>query len=103
MTYNELFELEMQLANSGIKTDQFNTEEGVPLRNLIGETKYGIWDSYIAKGKWIIITTRSKYEANQTFQNLLANFPMLQKENALFLVQNKDEEYKICIQVNETE
>lgn len=103
MTYNELFELEMQLANSGIKSDQFNTEEGVQLRNLIGDTKYGIWDSFIAKGKWIIITTRSKYEANRTFQNLLDNFPMITKENALLLIQNKDEEYKICIQVNETE
>lgn len=103
MKYNELFELEMQLANTGIKTDQFNIEVGVPFRNLIGETKYGIWDSYMAKGMWIIITTRSTYEANRTFQNLLANFPMLPKENALFLIQNKDEEYKICIQVNETE
>ena len=103
MKYNELFELEMKLANSGVKTDQFNTEIGVPLRNLIGETKYGIWDSYIAKGMWIIITYKYKYEANSTIQNLLADFPMLQKENALMLIQNKDEEYKVCIQVNETE
>ena len=103
MKYNELFELEMQLANSGIKTDQFDIGQGIPLINLIGETKYGIWDSYIAKGMWIIITTRSKYEANRIFQNLLANFPKLPKENAYKLIQNKDEEYNICIQVNETE
>lgn len=103
MKYNELFELEMELANTGIRTDQFNIKESVPLRNLIGETKYGIWDSYMAKGMWIIITTLSKYEANRIFQNLLANFPMLTKENALVLIQNKDEEYNICIQVNETE
>lgn len=102
MTYNELFELESNLANSGIRTDQFNTEEGVPLRYLIGETKYGIWDSYIAKGMWIVITYKSKYEANTTFQNLLDKFPMLTKDNAIMLIQNKDEEYKITIQVNET-
>ena len=103
MKYNELFELEMQLANAGIRTDQFNIKESVPFRNLIGETKNGVWDSYMAKGMWIIITTLSKYEANRTFQNLLANFPNLPKENALLLIQNKDEEYKVCIQVNETE
>lgn len=42
MKYNELFELEMQLANSGIKTEQFKCEGGVPLSELIGETKYGV-------------------------------------------------------------
>jgi hypothetical protein len=39
MKYNELFELEMQLANSGIETEQFNCEGGAPLSELIGETK----------------------------------------------------------------
>lgn len=102
MTYNELFELESNLANSGIKTEQFNTGVGVPLKILIGETKYGIWDTYIAKGMWIIITYKYKYEANNTFQNLLYKFPMLSKENVLLLIQNKDDEYKIAIQVNET-
>lgn len=102
MKYNELFELEMQLANSGIKTEQFNCEGGVPLSELIGKTKYGIWDSYIAKGFWIVITYKYKYEANNTFRNLLKNFPKLPNENALWLIQNKDEKYKIVIQVNET-
>ena len=102
MKYNELFELEMQLANSGIKTEQFNCEGGVPLSELIGKTKYGVWDSYIAKGFWIVITYKYKYEANGTFHNLLKNFPKLLNENALWLIQNRDEEYKIVIQVNET-
>ena len=102
MKYNELFELEMQLANSGIKTEQYNCEVGAPLSELIGKTKYGVWDSYIAKGFWIVITYKYKYEANETFRNLLKNFPKLPNENALLLIQNKDEEYKIVIQVNET-
>lgn len=102
MKYNELFELEMQLANSGIETKQFNCEEGVPLTELIGETKYGVWDSYRAKGFWIVITYKYKYEANETFRNLLEKFPKLPNENTLCLIQNKDEEYKIVIQVNET-
>ena len=102
MKYNELFELEMQLANSGIKTEQFNCGSGVPLTELIGKTKYGVWDSYIAKGFWIVITYKYRYEANDTFRNLLKNFPKLPHENALCLIQNKDEEYKIVIQVNET-
>ena len=102
MKYNELFDLEMQLANSGIKTEQFNCEEGAPLSELIGETKYGVWDNYIAKGFWIVITYKYKYEANENFRNLLEKFPKLPNENALWLIQNKDEEYKIVIQVNET-
>lgn len=102
MKYNELFDLEMKLANSGIKTEQYNCEDGVPLSELIGETKYGVWDSYIAKGFWIVITYKYKYEANDTFRNLLLKFPKLPNENALWLIQNKDEEYKIVIQVNET-
>lgn len=102
MKYNELFELEMQLANSGIKTEQFNCESGIPLSELIGKTKYEVWDSYIAKGFWIVITYKYRYEANDTFRNLLKNFPKLPNENALCLIQNKDEEYKIVIQVNET-
>ena len=102
MKYNELFDLEMQLANSGIETQQFNCKEVVPLSELIGETKYGVWDSYRAKGFWIVITYKYKYEANETFRNLLEKFPKLPNENALFLIQNKDEVYKIVIQVNET-
>lgn len=102
MKYNELFDLEMQLANSGIKTEQFNCGVGAPLSELIGKTKYGVWDSYIAKGFWIVITYKYKYEANQTFRNLLEKFPKLPNENALWLIQNKKEEYKIVIQVNET-
>lgn len=102
MKYNELFDLEMQLANSGIKTEQYNCVGGVPLSELIGETKYGVWDSYIAKGFWIVITYKYGYEANNTFQNLLLKFPKLPYENALWLIQNKAEEYKIVIQVNET-
>lgn len=102
MKYNELFDLEMQLANSGIKTEQYNCEEGAPLSELIGETKYGVWDSYIAKGFWIVITYQYGYEAKNTFRNLLEKFPKLPNENALWLIQNKDEEYKIVIQVNET-
>ena len=102
MTYNELFELEMNLANSGIKTEQYYAEGGVPLSELIGETKYGIWDNYIAKGMWIIITYKYGYEANSAFRNLLEKFPKLPKENALWLIQNKAEEYKIVIEVNET-
>lgn len=39
MKYNELFDLEMQLANSGIKTEQFNCGVGAPLSELIGKTK----------------------------------------------------------------
>lgn len=100
MKYNELFDLEMQLANSGIKTEQFNCESGTPLSELIGKTKYGVWDSYIAKGFWIVITYKYKYEANQTFRNLLEKFQKL--TNALWLIQNKEEEYKIVIEVNET-
>lgn len=100
MMYNELFDLEMQLANSGIKTEQFNCESGAPLSELIGKTKYGVWDSYIAKGFWIVITYKYKYEANQTFRNLLEKFQKL--PNALLLIQNKEEEYKIVIEVNET-
>lgn len=100
MKYNELFDLEMQLANSGIKTEQFNCESGAPLSELIGKTKYGVWDSYIAKGFWIVITYKYKYEANQTFRNLLEKFKKL--TNALWLIQNKEEEYKIVIEVNET-
>ena len=103
MKYNELFDLEMQLANSGIKTEQYNCERGVPLSELIGETKYGVWDSYIAKGFWIVITYKYRYEANQTFRNLHEKFPELPtNENALWLIQNKEGEYKIVIQVNET-
>lgn len=90
----------MQLANSGIKTEQFNCESGAPLSELIGKTKYGVWDSYIAKGFWIVITYKYKYEANQTFRNLLEKFQKL--TNALWLIQNKEEEYKIVIEVNET-
>lgn len=90
----------MQLANSGIKTEQFNCESGAPLSELIGKTKYGVWDSYIAKGFWIVITYKYKYEANQTFRNLLEKFQKL--PNALWLIQNKEEEYKIVIEVNET-
>ena len=100
MKYNEMFTLEMQLANSGIKTEQYNCGRGCPLSELIGETKYGVWDSYIAKGFWIVITYKYKYEANQTFRNLLEKFQKL--TNALWLIQNKEEEYKIVIQVNET-
>ena len=100
MKYNELFDLEMQLANSGIKTEHFNCESGAPLSELIGKTKYGVWDSYIAKGFWIVITYKYKYEANETFRNLLEKFSKL--PNALWLIQNKDEEYKIVIEVNET-
>ena len=100
MKYNELFDLEMQLANSGIKTEQFNCESGAPLSELIGKTKYGVWDSYIAKGFWIVITYKYKYEANQTFRNLLEKFHKL--PNALWLIQNKEDEYKIVIEVNET-
>ena len=102
MKYNELFELEMQLANSGIKTEQYNCEEGVPLSELIGETKNGVWDNYRAKGFWIVITYKYKYETNQTYRNLLEKFPKLPFENALCIIQTKDEEYKIVIQVNET-
>ena len=100
MKYNELFDLEMQLANSGIKTEQFNCEVGAPLSELIGKTKYGVWDNYIAKGFWIVITYKYKYEANETFRNLLKKFSKL--PNALWLIQNKAEEYKIVIEVNET-
>lgn len=102
MMYNELFKLEMQLANSGIKTEQFNCESGVPLSELIGKTKYGVWDSYIAKGFWIVITYKYRYGAINTFRNLLKNFPKIPKEDAIWLIQTKDEEYKIVIQVNET-
>ena len=102
MKYNELFELEQQLANSGIKTEQYNCGRGVPLSVLIGKTKTGVWDIYIAKGFWIVITYKYKYEANQTYRNLLERFPKLPFENALVLIQTKDEEYKIVIQVNET-
>lgn len=102
MKYNELFELEMQLANSGIKTEQFNCGVGAPLSELIGVTKYGVWDGYIAKGFWIVITYKYKYEANETFRNLLEKFPKLPIMNRLWLIQNKAEEYKIVIQVNET-
>ena len=102
MTYNELFELEMQLANSGIKTEQYNCEVSTPLSELIGKTEYGIWDSYIAKGFWIVITYKYGYEANETFRNLLEKFPKLPNENALWLIRISDEEYKIVIQVNET-
>lgn len=102
MTYNELFELEMNLVNSGIKTEQYNCGVDAPLSELIGETKYGVWDSYIAKGFWIVITYKYKDEANETFRNLLEKFPKLPNENALWLIQNKDGEYKIVIQVNET-
>ena len=102
MKYNELFELEMQLANSGIKTEQYNCEVSTPLSELIGKTKYGIWDSYIAKGFWIVITYKYGYEANETFRNLLEKFPKLPNENALWLIRISDEEYKIVIQVNET-
>lgn len=102
MKYNELFELEMQLANSGIKTKQYNCEVGTPLSELIGKTEYGIWDSYIAKGFWIVITYKYGYEANETFRNLLEKFPKLPNENALWLIRISDEEYKIVIQVNET-
>ena len=100
MKYNELFDLEMQLANSGIKTEQYNCEAGVPLSELIGKTKYGVWDSYIAKGFWIVITYKYKYEAIQTFRNLIEKLQKL--PNALWLIQNKEEEYKIVIEVNET-
>lgn len=102
MKYNELFELEMQLANSGIKTEQYNCEVSTPLSELIGKTEYGIWDSYIAKGFWIVITYKYGYEANETFRNLLEKFPKLPNENALWLIRITDEEYKIVIQVNET-
>lgn len=102
MKYNELFELEMQLANSGIKTKQYNCEVSTPLSELIGKTEYGIWDSYIAKGFWIVITYKYGYEANETFRNLLEKFPKLPNENALWLIRTTDEEYKIVIQVNET-
>ena len=102
MKYDELFELEQNLANSGIKTEQFNCGVGISLSELIGETKYGVWDSYIAKGFWIVITYKYKYEANEIFRNLLEKFPKLPNENALWLIQNKNEEYKIVIQVNET-
>lgn len=102
MKYNELFELEMQLANSGIKTEQYNCEVSTPLSELIGKTEYGIWDSYIAKGFWIVITYKYGYEANETFRNLLEKFPKLPNENALWLIRISDEEYKIVIQVNET-
>lgn len=102
MKYNELFELEMNLANSGIKTEQFSFEVGIPLSKLIGETKYGVWDSYIARGFWIVITYQYRYEANETFRNLLEKFPLLPNENVLCLIEMKDEEYKIIIQVNET-
>ena len=102
MKYNDLFDLEMQLANSCIKTEQFNCESGAPLSELIGKTKYGVCDSYIAKGFWIVITFKYKYKAEDTFRNLLEKFPKLPNENALWLIQNKNEEYKIVIQVNET-
>ena len=102
MKYNELFDLEMQLANSGIKTEQYNCEVSTPLSELIGKTEYGIWDSYIAKGFWIVITYKYGYEANETFRNLLEKFPKLPNENALWLIRISDEEYKIVIQVNET-
>lgn len=102
MKYDELFELEMNLANSGIKTEQFKCGVSVSLSELIGKTKYGVWDSYRVKGFWIVITYKYKYEANETFRNLLEKFPKLSNENALLLIQNKDDEYKIAIQVNET-
>lgn len=38
------------------------------------------------------ITYKYKYEANQTFRNLLEKFQKL--PNALWLIQNKEEEYK---------
>ena len=103
MLYNKLFELESFLVNSCMNIEQFNVKETVPLRNLIGKTKYGIWDTYQVKGMWIIVTIEHPYDANRLFQTLLERFPELPLDNALMIIQNANCEYKICIQVNETE
>ena len=103
MTYNELFELESFLVNSCLRIDQFHVKESVSLRNLIGETKFGIWDTYQAKGMWIIVTIEQPSDANRIFQTLLERFPKLPLENAMMLIQNQNCEYKIAISVNETE
>ena len=103
MKYDELFELESFLVNSCLRIDQFNVKGTVPLRNLIGETKYGIWDTYQAKGMWIIVTIEQPSDANRMFQTLLERFPKLPLENAIMIIQNQNCEYKIAIQVNETE
>lgn len=103
MVYNRLFELESFLVNSSLNLEQFNVKEPIALRHVIGETKYGIWDTYQAKGMWIIVTIEQPNDANKLFQILLERFPELPMDNALIFIQNANCEYKICIQVNETE
>ena len=103
MLYSELFELESFLVNSCLSIDQFNVKAPISLANLIGNTKYGIWDTYQAKGMWIVITIEQPLKANRIFQTLLERFPKLPLENAIIIIQNQNCEYKILIQVNETE
>lgn len=103
MLYAELFELESFLVNSGMKLHQFNVVGSVSMSYLIGNTKYGIWDTYQAKGMWIVITIDKPLEANKIFQTLIEKFPNLTLENAIFMIQNQNCEYKIVISVNETE
>lgn len=100
MTFEELFELESYLADACLPNEHFDLKEFTPIANLIGKTRYGIWDSHEIIGKWIVVTSVSSFNANVHFQYLLEHFSLAPKTRNVLMIKNEMGEYKILISVN---
>ena len=101
MTLDDLFELECYLANDGLQYDHYNLKTLAPLKNLTGTTRYGVWDNYKIKGKWIIITFESAIKANTHFQILLERYATFPKIGDVIMITTEMGDYKILISVDD--
>ena len=100
MTIEELFEIESYLTLADLSVNHYNLKVLTPIKNLIGKTKFGVWDEHKLIGKWIVATTTSGVKANDHFAYILTHFALMPKIcNVLMLVNNEDE-FNIFISLN---
>ena len=101
MNVKDLFKIEDFLSANDVVNVHIELGGKTMLKDAVGLSHYGIWDSYLLQGMIIVIFPEDEEDAECMYQGLLKHIPNLQYSSELLKYRTIDEDWQIIITVHE--